>query len=365
MCVACALREHPWPLGCTTGHGHKPRARTVTARQQDRGLDARAQATRRGGLPATAPVVRGDAAGRAGCGRHRCVQGHGIPPQVVEASALEGTRRRRRAQSAGWDVRTVRRRSAAGRAGASRWQGGQGARGAAGEHRHRPRPWPPARRSAARRRPASRVRRRPGRRGTRLHVARALGRGGGGEGAPRPPGRRRRGRRGEAHHPWRRAPSAAGAAARRAPRQAATDARIDQVRQGMPRQGRGSPGAWWGVRACVSGRAGQPRRAVGGGAGGPPPPSHRGARARAHGSPQAGTRPGRWMPTEWAWRGRRVPPDRARRGWWRARCGRGGKRWRRRGRVAVARQGRMARWGCRETGGRPAGAVLNAVSTLG
>ena len=26
LCVAFALREKPWQLGCTTGHGYKPRA---------------------------------------------------------------------------------------------------------------------------------------------------------------------------------------------------------------------------------------------------------------------------------------------------------------------------------------------------
>jgi hypothetical protein len=57
--VAFALREKTWKLGCTTGHGQTPRERTVTARQQERVLDDIAQATRRVGLPATAPVVSG------------------------------------------------------------------------------------------------------------------------------------------------------------------------------------------------------------------------------------------------------------------------------------------------------------------
>jgi hypothetical protein len=34
--VACALREKTWKLGCTPGHGQKPRTRTVPARQQER-----------------------------------------------------------------------------------------------------------------------------------------------------------------------------------------------------------------------------------------------------------------------------------------------------------------------------------------
>jgi len=55
--VAFELSEKTWKLGFTTGHGQKPRERTVTARQQERVLDEIAQAKRRLGLPETAPVV--------------------------------------------------------------------------------------------------------------------------------------------------------------------------------------------------------------------------------------------------------------------------------------------------------------------
>ena len=55
--VALALREKTWRLGFTTGHGQKPRERTMTARQQEHILDEIAQAKRRLGLPDTAPVV--------------------------------------------------------------------------------------------------------------------------------------------------------------------------------------------------------------------------------------------------------------------------------------------------------------------
>src|SRR4029434_7434606 len=97
--VAFELREKTWKLGCTTGHGQKPRERTVTARQQERVLDAIAQAKRRLGLPATAPVVSCDEAGREGSGRHRFWQGHGSTNHVVDSSAIEVNRRRRRAKS--------------------------------------------------------------------------------------------------------------------------------------------------------------------------------------------------------------------------------------------------------------------------
>jgi len=55
--VSFELSEKTWKLGFTTGHGQKPRERTVTARHQDRVLDEIAQAKRRLGLPETAPVA--------------------------------------------------------------------------------------------------------------------------------------------------------------------------------------------------------------------------------------------------------------------------------------------------------------------
>jgi hypothetical protein len=55
--VAFELSEKTWKLGLTTGPGHKPRERTVSARQQERVLDEIARATDRLGLPASAAVV--------------------------------------------------------------------------------------------------------------------------------------------------------------------------------------------------------------------------------------------------------------------------------------------------------------------
>ena len=55
--VAFELSEKTWKLGFTTGHGQKPRERTVTARSQERVLEEIAEAKRRLGLPETAPVV--------------------------------------------------------------------------------------------------------------------------------------------------------------------------------------------------------------------------------------------------------------------------------------------------------------------
>ena len=105
--VAFELSEKTWKLGFATGHGHKPRERTVPARQQERGLDEIAQAKRRLSLPDTAPVVSCYEAGREGFWLHRLLQGHGITNHVVDSSAIEVNRRRRRAKSDGLDVRKL------------------------------------------------------------------------------------------------------------------------------------------------------------------------------------------------------------------------------------------------------------------
>src|SRR2546428_8457987 len=105
--VAFELSEKTWKLGFTTGHGQKPRERTVTARQQERVLDEIAQAKRRLGLPETAPVVSCYEAGREGFWLHRFLQAHGITNQVVDSSSIEVNRRRRRAKSDGLDVRKL------------------------------------------------------------------------------------------------------------------------------------------------------------------------------------------------------------------------------------------------------------------
>jgi transposase len=157
---------------------------------------------------------------------------------------------------------------------------------------------------------------------------------------------------------------AAVAAERRAVLETAHAASLDQIRQRMPLKGSGLHGAGWVVRAFLGGRDCQHRREGGGLAGVTPPPSHSGARAREQGLPKAGNRPVRWRTPEWAWSGLRYQPARVLRCWLRERVGSGGKRLRRIGLVAGARQLLMARWRCLQRGGVPAGAVLQEASAV-
>ena len=95
-----ARRAKTWQRGCPPGHGHPPRARRSAVCHQARGHHAVPQAQRYWGLLAPAPVVRGEAAGRAGCWRHGLGPAHGSPNPVGDASSLDVQRRQRRATRA-------------------------------------------------------------------------------------------------------------------------------------------------------------------------------------------------------------------------------------------------------------------------
>ena len=69
--MAFELSENTWKLGFSLGHGHKPRERTMAARDLKRLLDEVAHAKARFGLCATAPVVSCYEAGREGFWLHQ------------------------------------------------------------------------------------------------------------------------------------------------------------------------------------------------------------------------------------------------------------------------------------------------------
>src|ERR671925_828970 len=105
--MAFELSEKTWKLGFTTGHGQKPRERSIAAGNQAHVLHEVAQAKKRFGLPDTAPVVSCYEAGREGFWLHRFLQAQGITNQVVDSSSIAVNRRKRRAKSDGLDVRKL------------------------------------------------------------------------------------------------------------------------------------------------------------------------------------------------------------------------------------------------------------------
>src|SRR5262245_41009628 len=245
--VAFELSEKTWKLGFTTGHGQKPRERTVTARQQELVLDEIAQAKRRMGLPASAAVVSCYEAGREGFWLHRFLQGHGITNHVVDSSSMEINRRRRRAKSDGLDVRKLLSMLMRYEQGERHvWQVVKVPSVEAEDHRHLHRDLETLKRERAS--TMTRIQGLLSSQGLRVtsltklpEQLEALQLW---DGSPIPPGLRRRVLRVYAHYTFLSEQIAALEAERRAQLQASTDARIDKVRQLMLLKGIGINGAW-------------------------------------------------------------------------------------------------------------------------
>ena len=359
--VAFELSEKTWKLGFTTGHGQKPRERTVPARQQERVLEEIAHAKRRLGLPANAAVVSCYEAGREGFWLHRCLQGHGITNHVVDSSSIEVNRRRRRAKSDGLDVRKLLSMLIRYAHGARQvWQVVKVPSVEAEDQRHLHRALETLKRERAS--TMTRIQGLLSSQGLRvpsltklpeqLEALRLW------DGSPLPPGLRGRVLRVYAHYTFLSEQIAGVEAERRAQLQTSLDASIDKVRQLMQLKGIGINGAWLLVMEFFGWRAFQNRREVGGLAGFTPTPYQSGESAREQGITKSGNRHVRWMTTELAWSWVRFQPDSTLSCWFRQRFGNGGKRLRRIGIVAVARKLLIALWRFLETGELPEGAAL-------
>jgi len=359
--MALELSEKNWKLGFTTGPAQKPRERTVTALAQERVLDEITQAKRRLGLPEMAAVVSCYEAGREGFWLHRFLEAHGITNHVVDSSAIEVSRRQRRAKSDGLDVRKLLSMLMRYEQGERQvWQVVHVPSVEAEDQRHLHRDLETLKRERAR--TTARIHGLLSSQGLRvtsltklpeqLDALRLW------DGSPLPSGLRQRVLRVYAHHIFLSEQIAAVEAERRALLQTSTDASIDKIRQLMMLKGIGINGAWLLVMEFFGWRAFTNRREVGGLAGFTPTPYQSGESAREQGISKSGNRHVRWMTTELAWSWLRYQPDSALSVWFRERFGSGGKRLRRIGIVAVARKLLIALWRFLETGGLPEGAVL-------
>ena len=359
--VSFELSDKNWKLGFTTGHGQKPRERTVTARDQKRVLDEIAQAKRRFGLPETAPVVSCYEAGREGFWLHRFLEAHGMTNHVVDSSAIEVSRRQRRAKSDGLDVRKLLSMLIRYHEGERQvWQVVNVPSVEAEDQRHLHRDLETLKRERAS--TTARIKGLLSSQGIQvtsltklpeqLDALRLW------DGSPIPPGLRQRMLRVYAQYTFLSEQIAAVEAERRTQLQASTDARIEKVRQLMQLKGIGINGAWLLVMEFFGWPAFKNRREVGGLAGFTPTPYQSGESAREQGMSKSGNRHVRWMTTELAWGWLRYQPESALSVWFRERFGSGGKRLRRIGIVAVARKLLIALWRFLETGVLPEGAVL-------
>jgi transposase len=359
--VAFELSEKTWKLGFTTGHGQKPRERSIAARNQTRMLQEVAQAKRRFGLPETAPVVSCYEAGREGFWLHRFLQAQGLTNHVVDSSSIEVNRRQRRAKSDGLDVRKLLSMLIRYESGEREvWRVVHVPSVAAEDQRHLHRDLETLKQERAS--TTTRLKGLLSSQGVRLtslsklpeqlEALRLW------DGSPLPSGLRRRMLRVWAHHEFLSQQIAELEAERRALLDSAQEASIEKVRQLMHLKGIGSNGAWVLVMEFFAWREFKNRREVGGLAGFTPTPYQSGESAREQGITKSGNRHVRWMTTELAWGWLRYQPESALSGWFRERFGGGGKRLRRIGIVAVARKLLIALWRFLETGVLPEGAEL-------
>jgi transposase len=359
--MAFELSDKTWKLGFTTGPGQKPRERNVAARNQERVLEEIASAKRRLGLPETAPVVSCYEAGRDGFWLHRFLLAHGITNHVVDSSAIEVSRRQRRAKSDGLDVRKLLSMLMRYHHGEQKvWQVVKVPSVEAEDQRHLHRDLETLKRERGS--TTTRIKGLLSSQGLQVQSlsklpeqldAMRLW-----DGSPIPLGLRQRVLRVYAHYTFLSEQIAEVEAERRSLLQTSPDASIDKVRQLMMLKGIGINGSWLLVMEFFGWREFKNRREVGGLAGFTPTPYQSGESAREQGITKSGNRHVRWMTTELAWSWLRFQPDSALSIWFRERFGNGGKRLRRIGIVAVARKLLIALWRFLETGVLPEGAVL-------
>jgi transposase len=83
-----------WKLAFTTGHGQKPRQRTMRARDLAALEQEMAKAKKRFRLAEDAPVVSCYEAGRDGFWLHRYLTARGVANVIVDSSSIEVKRRK-------------------------------------------------------------------------------------------------------------------------------------------------------------------------------------------------------------------------------------------------------------------------------
>lgn len=104
LLLAFELGQRSWKLGFTVGMGQRPRIRQIPAGATTALSTEMERAKARLGLPSDAPVVSCYEAGRDGFWLHRYLIAHGVTNYVVDSSSIEVNRRARRAKTDGLDL---------------------------------------------------------------------------------------------------------------------------------------------------------------------------------------------------------------------------------------------------------------------
>jgi transposase len=363
--MSMELGEGSWKLGFTRGFGEKFVKRRVASRDVEAVLKAIASVKMSLGLAAGVEVRSGHEAGRDGFWLHRFLVSHGVRNLVMDSSSLEVNRRRRRAKTDDLD-----------RAGlldllVRYWMGSSKKPFRVvrvpsieeEDRRHLHRDLQCAKRERAR--ITNRMKGLLAGHGVTMDSSRAdagerLSRLQQWDGSPLPPGLLARLRR-----EWERVVSCTEMirtleAERREILRARTDPVIEKVLQLNTLRGIGINSAWLYVMEFFGWREFRNAKEVGALAGLTPTPFQSGNQHREQGMSHAGNRHVRGMSVEIAWGWLRFQPQSHLSLWYEERFGRGSKRMRKIGIIALARKLLIALWRFLETGVLPEGAELKA-----
>jgi transposase len=359
------LGEKDWTLGFTVGLGQEPRKRKIAARDLTALEQEIARAKQRFGLPETAPVQSCYEAGRDGFWLHRYLTAHHIQNLVVDSSSIEVNRRAKHAKTDRIDAGKLVMMLVRYHLGEHKlWSVVHVPSVEAEDARHLHRELLALKRDQTRH--INRLKGLLAGQGVSVpvgvHFLEQLDTVRLWDGTPLPPGVRARlereytcfqsihqhileveGQRAELLR------SAAGTS-------------VDKVRCLLRLYGIGENCAWLYVTEFFGWREFHNRREVGGLAGLAATPFDSGEQSRDQGISKAGNSPIRAMAIEIAWCWLRYQPDSELSRWYTERFGKGGKRLRKIGIVALARKLLIALWRYLEDGVIPAGAQLKPVS---
>jgi len=361
--VSFELGMKDWKLGFTTDLGTKPRLRTMPARELGRLEREIAEAKGYFGLAATARVRSCYEAGRDGFWLHRYLVSRGIDNGVVDSSSIEVNRRMRRAKSDGLDARKLLTMLVRYHAGERKvWSVVRVPTVEEEDRRQLHRELRTLKKE--RTRTTNRIKGLLANQGIRLEksgdMSQRLGRLRLWDGSPLPAGLLARLQREREHAEFLHRKILE---LERERRQAIVEGRspaLEKVRQLMLLKAIGPSGSWVYVHEFFGWRRFRNRKEVGAAAGLTPTPYQSGDGSREQGISKAGSRHIRAVAIEMAWCWLRYQPRSKLSLWYQERFGRGGKRARKVGIVAVARKLLIDLWRFLEHGVIPEGATLKA-----
>jgi transposase len=359
------LGEQNWTLGFTIGSGQEPRKRKIAARDLKALEQEIARAKQRFGLPETAPVVSCYEAGRDGFWLHRYLVAHDIQNLIVDSSSIEVNRRAKHAKTDRIDAGKLVMMLVRYTLGEHKlWSVVHVPSLEAEDARHLHRELLSLK--ADQTRHINRVKGLLTGQGVSLSIGanfvNQLDQVRLWDGSRLPSGARARLEREYTGFQFAHQHILELEAERAALLRTSDDPSVELVRRLLRLYAIGENSAWLYVMEFFGWREFHNRREVGGLAGLAATPFDSGEQSRDQGISKAGNRPIRAMAIEIAWCWLRYQPDSELSRWYHERFGKGGKRLRKIGIVALARKLLIALWCYLEDGVIPAGAQLKPAS---